>query len=144
MSGNCLFCAIVAGTTPAAVVHESDEVFAFLDVRPVFPGHVLVVPKAHHETLADLPPMVISPLFGEVQRVACAVEEAMDAHGTWVSLNNRVSQSVPHLHVHVVPRRRKDGLKGFYWPRQHYASPEEMLAVAARVAERINRATKTS
>ena len=89
--------------------------------------------RKHHETLADLPPAAVAPLFEAAQRLARAVEEGMDAHGTFVAMNNRVSQSVPHLHVHVVPRRRKDGLRGFFWPRQRYGSDDEMAEVAARI-----------
>lgn len=129
----CVFCSIIAGDTPAHIVASDDDAVAFLDTRPVFPGHVLLVPRDHYETLGDLPPALIGPLFHAAQRLALAVEAAMDAHGTFVAMNNRVSQSVPHLHVHVVPRRRKDGLRGFFWPRQHYADDEEMAGVAARI-----------
>ena len=132
-AADCVFCSIVAGDTVAHVVASDDATLAFLDVRPVFPGHVLLVPRAHHETLADLPPDLVGPLFAAAQRVAGAVEAGMEAHGTFVAMNNRVSQSVPHLHVHVVPRRRKDGLRGFFWPRQRYADDEEMESVAARI-----------
>jgi len=106
---------------------------AFLDARPVFPGHCLLVPRAHHETLADLPADLVEPVFAAAQRLALAVEAGMGADGTFVALNNRVSQSVPHLHVHVVPRRRKDGLRGFFWPRQKYESDEAMEAAADAV-----------
>ena len=129
----CVFCDIVAGDIPAHVVASDDATFAFLDSRPVFPGHVLLVPRDHHETLADLPASLLGPLFDAAQRLARAVETGMDAHGTFVAMNNRVSQSVPHLHVHVVPRRRKDGLRGFFWPRQRYRDDEEMAEVAARI-----------
>lgn len=115
------------------MVAVDETSIAFLDIRPVFPGHCLVVPRQHHETLADVPADLLSPLFTGVQRVARAVEAAMVADGTFVAMNNRVSQSVPHLHVHVVPRRRKDGLRGFFWPRQRYAGDAEMTAVAARI-----------
>ena len=128
-----MFCAIVAGDTPAHVVYRDDTTLAFLDLRPVFPGHVLLVPRDHHETLTDLPPALVEPLFAAAQRLAAAVRDGMDAHGTFVAMNNTVSQSVPHLHVHVVPRRRKDGLRGFFWPRQRYAGEEEMEGVAARI-----------
>ena len=123
----------MAGDTPAHVVASDDHTVAFLDTRPVFPGHVLLVPRDHHETLGDLPPELLAPLFAAAQRLARAVEAAMEAHGTFVAMNNRVSQSVPHLHVHVVPRRRKDGLRGFFWPRLRYAGEEEMAEVAARI-----------
>lgn len=123
----------MAGREPAATVLDDDHAVAFLDVRPVFPGHTLLVPRSHHETLADLPSDAVGPLFATVQRLAAAVEAAMGADGTFVALNNKVSQSVPHLHVHVVPRRRKDGLRGFFWPRTRYADDAEMEDVAARV-----------
>jgi histidine triad (HIT) family protein len=130
---DCVFCAIVAGA-PAARVFEDGGVVAFLDVRPVFPGHVLVVPRAHVETLADLPEPAVGPYFIAVQRIAGAVERAMKAGGTFVAINNRVSQSVPHLHCHVVPRTKGDGLRGFFWPRRPYETPDEMANVAAAIA----------
>jgi len=132
---DCVFCAIVAGAIPAHVVASDERTVAFLDARPVFPGHVLLVPRDHYATLVDLPPTLIEPLFAAAQRMARAVEAAMDADGTFVAMNNRVSQSVAHLHVHVVPRRRKDGLRGFFWPRKRYADEKEMAAVAARIRE---------
>jgi histidine triad (HIT) family protein len=122
---DCKFCKI----DPAVAVDETPECIVFLDYRPVFPGHCLVVPKEHYETLADLPAGLIQPLFGEVQRVARAVETALGAEGSFIAINNKVSQSVPHLHVHVVPRRRKDGLKGFFWPRQSYRDETHMAEV---------------
>jgi histidine triad (HIT) family protein len=135
---NCVFCKIVAGERPAHIVLESEHAVAFLDARPVFPGHCLLVPRAHYETLGDLPPALVSELFLDAQRLAVAVEGAMEADGTFVAMNNRVSQSVPHLHVHVVPRRRKDGLRGFFWPRQPYETDEEMAEVAARIRARVD------
>jgi histidine triad (HIT) family protein len=133
-AGDCLFCEIVAGRAPAAIVLDEVGAVAFLDVRPVFPGHTLLVPRHHHETLADLPADDVGPLFLTVQRLARAVEAAMEAEGTFVAVNNKISQSVPHLHVHVVPRRRKDGLRGFFWPRTRYSDDEAMAEVAARIA----------
>jgi histidine triad (HIT) family protein len=127
----CLFCAIVAGTEPAYLVAETDHTLAFLDIRPLFPGHTLLVPKQHFETLVDLPSELIAPLFEQAQRLAGAMETALGAAGSFVAVNNRVSQSVAHLHVHVVPRNRKDGLRGFFWPRAKYSSPDEAEAVAA-------------
>ena len=132
-SADCVFCRIVAGEVPAHVVLEDEPTVAFLDARPVFPGHSLLVPRAHHETLGDLPPELVGPVFSAAQRLAAAVERAMEADGSFVAVNNRVSQSVAHLHVHVVPRRRKDGLRGFFWPRQKYEDDDEMAAVAARI-----------
>jgi histidine triad (HIT) family protein len=135
-AAGCVFCAIVAGEHAASFVLGADgggPVVAFLDARPVFKGHVLVVPRAHVPTLAELPASGIPELFGAVQRVARAVEAGLDADGTFVALNNKVSQSVPHLHVHVVPRRRKDGLRGFFWPRVAYADDAEREEIAARI-----------
>jgi histidine triad (HIT) family protein len=131
----CAFCEIVAGTRPAHVVLDDDSCLAFLDARPVFPGHVLLVPKAHHETLADLPPALVEPLFSRAQRLSVAVPTGVDAVGTFVGINNTVSQSVPHLHVHVVPRRPKDGLRGFFWPRTKYDSDEQAAAVADAIRQ---------
>ncbi len=131
----CVFCSIVAGDEPAEVVFDDTTVLAFLDRRPVFPGHVLIVPRDHVETLTDLPIDQVAPLFQRVQLITAAVESAMAADGSFVAMNNRVSQSVPHLHVHVVPRRRGDGLRGFFWPRRKYAAGEaEAVADQIRVA----------
>lgn len=129
----CAFCAIVAGEVTAEVVLDEPAVAAFLDHRPLFPGHVLVVPRAHHETLGDLPAELVEPVFAATRRLSLAVQAAMGADGSFVALNNRVSQSVAHLHVHVVPRRRKDGLRGFFWPRQRYPSPEAAAEAAASI-----------
>ncbi len=133
MADACLFCSIVAGETPAAIVLDTPEVVAFLDHRPLFPGHTLVLPRQHVETLRDLDAGTRDVLFAEVQRVAAAVQDAMHAQGSFVAMNNVVSQSVPHLHVHAVPRNRKDGLRGFFWPRTRYADDAEMEAVAEAV-----------
>jgi histidine triad (HIT) family protein len=133
----CKFCQIIAGEIPAHFVLDTDEVVAFLDHRPLFPGHTLVLPRGHVETLAALPPDEVGPFFRQVQRVEAAVRTAMEAEGSFVAENNVVSQSVPHLHVHVVPRRRKDGLRGFFWPRTKYAGDGEMAAVAARITEQL-------
>jgi histidine triad (HIT) family protein len=130
----CTFCAIAAGELEAAhVVHATDDFVGFLDHRPLFPGHTLVVPREHIVTLLDLPDGLVGPYFTEVQRLAAAVTSAMEAQGSFVALNNVVSQSVPHLHTHVVPRRRKDGLRGFFWPRTKYESDAAMAETAARV-----------
>jgi histidine triad (HIT) family protein len=132
---SCLFCAIVRHDEPADLVLEAEHIVAFLDVRPVFKGHVLVVPREHHVTLPDLPEPLLVPLLGAVQRVGAAVVDALDAHGSFMAVNNTVSQSVPHVHVHVVPRRRKDGLRGFFWPRTRYEPGE-----ADRYAQRLRTA----
>jgi histidine triad (HIT) family protein len=130
---NCLFCAIAAGDEPATVVFSDEHTLAFLDTRPLFPGHALLVPREHHETLADLPAELIGPLFKNAQMLSRAIPEAMGKPGSFVAMNNVVSQSVPHLHVHVVPRLKKDGLRGFFWPRTKYASEAEMEKVAAAI-----------
>jgi histidine triad (HIT) family protein len=124
----CVFCDIANGSVPAAMVLDEPSVVAFLDHQPLFPGHVLVMPRAHRPTLADLPDEDVTPLFLSVKRIASAVERAMHADGTFVAINIKISQSVPHLHVHVVPRRKGDGLFGktFQWIRHRYPSPEAM------------------
>ena len=129
----CVFCAIVAGELPAHVVLDDDVCLAFLDRTPLFHGHVLVVPRAHVVTLPELAPEAVGPLFARVQALAAALPVALGAGGTFVAQNNMVSQSVPHLHVHVVPRTKGDGLKGFFWPRKKYAGDDEMAAVAAKI-----------
>lgn len=131
----CLFCAIVDGSADGWRVLTSDAAVGFLDTRPVFKGHVLVVPPGHVETLPDLPTAQLAPFFGEVQRVASAVPGALGATGTFVAVNNTVSQSVPHLHVHVVPRTKGDGLRGFLWPRTTYAGDDEAAAYRDRIAQ---------
>ena len=133
MTPGCVFCAIGAGDVPASMVSRDDDVAAFLDARPLFKGHVLVVPRAHVPTLSDMPPAALGTLFAGVQRIARAVEAGLGADGTFVAMNNKVSQSVPHLHVHVVPRKKKDGLRGFFWPREPYADDAEREAFAARI-----------
>lgn len=133
----CLFCQIASGIVPATVVLDDVDVVGFLDIRPVFPGHVLVVPREHHETLTDLPTSMLEPLFAASQRVAAAVTAGLGAQGTFVAMNNRVSQSVPHVHVHVVPRTKGDGLRGFFWPRVKYASDEERESYGLRIREQL-------
>lgn len=132
---DCLFCRITTGDAVARLVFEDEVSLAFLDHRPVFPGHCLLIPKKHYETLADLPVDLIGPFFKNAQLLARAVESALEAHGSFVAINNRVSQSVPHLHVHVVPRRRKDGLKGFFWPRYPYQRDEDADAVQLAIRD---------
>lgn len=132
---DCLFCRIVSGDEAAHIVLEDDICVAFLDVRPLFPGHTLLVPREHHETLADLPPELIEPFFARAQRLSLAVRDAMGAQGSFVAMNNVVSQSVPHLHCHVVPRVKKDGLRGFFWPRTKYKTDSQATGVASSIRD---------
>jgi histidine triad (HIT) family protein len=132
---DCLFCDIIAGTVPAQVVLDDEVAVAFLDARPVFKGHTLIAPRDHYVTLPDLPAGLVGPLFTRVQRLSAAMLPAFGAQGSFVALNNTVSQSVPHLHVHVVPRTRGDGLRGFFWPRVKYASDEEAASYAQRLRD---------
>ena len=134
-ASGCKFCAIGTGELPAAKVLDDPDVVAFLDHRPLFHGHVLVVPRRHSDSMFDLPPDDLPNLFGTVQRVAEAVRVAMGVEGVFVGNNNVVSQSVPHLHIHVVPRQKGDGLRGFFWPRHRYISDEEAEAVAMRIRD---------
>ncbi len=131
---DCLFCRIAAGTTEAAVVWSDDLLVAFLDIRPVFKGHVLLVPREHVDTLVDLPDELRDPFFAAAQRIAAAMVDGLGAQGSFVAINNNVSQSVPHLHCHVVPRTKGDGLRGFFWPRTKYADTDDRDAWAARIA----------
>lgn len=140
---SCLFCGIINGEVNAAIVYHDDVCIAFLDHRPLFAGHCLLVPKSHFETLSDLPQELVAPVFASVQLLARAVEGALGAEGSFVAMNNRVSQSVPHLHVHIVPRKRKDGLKGFFWPRTKYQSDGEMLEVAKSIRLAVAEIQKT-
>jgi len=137
VTAGCKFCRIIEGQIPAHFVLDDEDVVAFLDHRPLFAGHTLVLPRDHIETLADVPEGRLGPFFRQVQRVDGAVRAAMEAPGSFVAENNVVSQSVPHLHVHVVPRRRKDGLRGFFWPRSKYASDAQAAAVAAGIREQL-------
>jgi histidine triad (HIT) family protein len=132
---NCLFCRIAAGEQPAFVVLDTPKVLAFLDTRPVFKGHALVIPRDHIPTVVDLPPALVPPFVGAVQRLAAAVVDALGAQGSFVATNSIVSQSVPHLHMHVVPRTKGDGLRGFFWPRTSYADDAEARDYAERLRE---------
>jgi histidine triad (HIT) family protein len=136
---DCLFCRIAAGEVEAAIVLDEEEALAFLDHRPLFPGHCLLIPRQHHETLVDLPDDLVGPFFQTTRLLTRAVREAVDAQGTFVAMNNVVSQSVPHFHVHVVPRRRKDGLRGFFWPRTKYEDDAHLEAVRAAIREALDR-----
>jgi histidine triad (HIT) family protein len=130
---DCVFCRIVAGTADAEIVLDDDHAVAFLDTRPLFAGHSLLIPRDHHETLVDLPPGELDPLFRRARRLVAAIGRACDSPGTFVAMNNTVSQSVPHLHVHVVPRRPKDGLRGFFWPRTKYDDDAHLRATGAAI-----------
>lgn len=129
----CVFCKIARNELPAMLILDEPHVLAFLDRSPIFHGHCLVVPRQHIQTLPEVPQDLLVPLFSAAQRIALAVEKALGAEGTFVAMNNKISQSVLHLHVHVVPRRKKDGLRGFFWPRVKYASDEEMNTVAMAI-----------
>jgi histidine triad (HIT) family protein len=137
---DCAFCRIAAGEEDAAsIVLSEPHAVAFLDHRPLFPGHCLLVPREHYETLADLPRGLLEPFFASAQLLSRAVPEAMGKPGSFVAMNNIVSQSVPHLHVHVVPRKPKDGLRGFFWPRQKYESEEQMIEARDAVRDVLER-----
>jgi histidine triad (HIT) family protein len=136
---SCRFCQIIAGDEAAHLVFEDDRSIAFLDNRPLFHGHSLLVPREHHETLADLPDDLVGALFANARLLSTAVPKAMKKPGSFVALNNVVSQSVPHLHIHVVPRKPKDGLRGFFWPRTKYDSEDQMRQVAATVRRAVGR-----
>jgi len=138
-AAGCLFCQFAGGTAPAAVVFEDGISLGFLDQRPLFPGHTLLIPKDHYETLGDLPRALLEPLFANAQLLASAVEQALAAEGSFVAINNRVSQSVPHLHVHIVPRRKGDGLRGFFWPRSKYNDAEEMEKIRKSIRDTVAR-----
>jgi histidine triad (HIT) family protein len=129
----CVFCQIIAGEIPAHIVLDEEHMLAFLDIRPLFPGHTLLVPKEHHETFLDLPQGLAEPPFATARRLVRAVEISTGADGSLMVINNKVSQSVPHLHLHIVPRKFRDGLRGFLWPRKPYPDDASAEAVAARI-----------
>jgi histidine triad (HIT) family protein len=133
----CIFCNIIRGAVPCFKLFEDDISLAFLDHRPLFPGHTLLIVKSHIETLLDLPDSLMGPLFANVRRLSQAVTQGMQAEGTFVAVNNRVSQSVPHFHVHIVPRRKGDGLKGFFWPRRAYKDQQEIDATLSALRSAI-------
>ena len=128
-TADCVFCSIAANILPAHIVYEDREMIAFLDSHPLFPGHVLLCPRKHYMTLLELPADMAAKTMTTLQTLAKAVESALDAEGSFIAINNRVSQTVPHLHIHVVPRRRRDGLRGFFWPRQRYQDEQAKEAV---------------
>jgi histidine triad (HIT) family protein len=144
MVADCLFCRIAAGDLPASVVWADDRFCAFLDARPVFKGHTLLVPRQHVGTLPDLPPALRDPFLAAGQRLATAMVEGLGAQGSFVAVNNTVSQSVPHLHLHVVPRTKGDGLRGFFWPRTRYADDAEREDYARRLSDALSDGTATA
>lgn len=136
---DCVFCTIVSGRSPARyIVFQDDTSLSFLDKRPVFLGHCLLIPRNHYETIHDLPKDLIAPIFSNAQLLAGAVERGVHAEGTFIAINNRISQSVPHLHIHVIPRKSGDGLRGFFWPRQKYVSDEQMKEIADSIKKSID------
>ena len=139
MPRTCAFCKIIRGEAQAYIVFQDELSLAFLDLRPLFPGHLLLVPREHYQTLADLPLILVGPLFANARLLTRAVEEGLGAQGSFVAINNRVSQSVPHLHIHVVPRRKKDGLRGFFWPRRLYPDREAILRVQDALRSAVER-----
>jgi len=142
MGNGCVFCEMIGGRREAWTVYEDDVSFVFLDNRPLFPGHCLLVPKKHVETIWDLPVELLTPLFNDVQLVARGVKSAMKSQGIFIGINNIISQSVPHLHIHIVPRNRGDGLKGFFWPRHPYSSDKERKKVQKAVMQAIEEIVK--
>jgi histidine triad (HIT) family protein len=139
VNGRCVFCEIAARTIAGQIVYEDENAIAFLDSHPLFPGHVLLCPREHYVTLLELPPGLTGPMFATTQLLAQAVENAVDAEGTFIAINNRVSQTVPHLHIHIVPRRRRDGLKGFFWPRQNYKDEAAREAVRGAIEREVQK-----
>jgi histidine triad (HIT) family protein len=135
----CVFCKIAGGKLNAHLVYEDDESIAFLDIDPLFPGHVLLCPREHYETLTDLPMGLAGPMMAKLQLLTKAVENALDSEGSFIAVNNRVSQTVPHLHIHIVPRRRRDGLRGFFWPRQRYRDEAAKAAVCDAIQREVQK-----
>lgn len=138
---DCLFCRIATGEEAANIVWDTPDVVGFLDTRPLFVGHVLVIPRQHVPTLAELPDALVQPLFADVRTISAGVVAAFGAQGTFVAMNNVVSQSVPHLHVHVVPRTKGDGLRGFFWPRQRYSDEAHLRQTAGRLRQVLGQPT---
>ena len=139
ITDKCKFCKIVKGDVNSFVVFDDDISLGILDHRPLFPGHVLLIPKMHYITIGDLPEDLIGGFFTNVQLLSKAVEQGMQSQGTFLAMNNRVSQAIPHLHVHIVPRNKGDGLRGFFWPRQKYSSEEHETEVQRLISEAVSR-----
>jgi histidine triad (HIT) family protein len=134
----CIIDLIIDKQIKAYTIFEDENYIAFLDHRPVFPGHTLVAPKHHVETLYDLPEGQIHSCFSLVQRIGRAVKIGMRASGTFVAINNMISQSIPHLHIHVIPRNKGDGLKGFFWPRVAYQGEEHMVITQTQIKNNLS------
>jgi histidine triad (HIT) family protein len=137
MENGCIFCSIASKTTLASIVFEDDISLAFLDTRPLFPGHLLLIPRQHIANLYELPDELTWIFFNNARLLAMAVETSLEAQGTFVAINNKVSQSIPHLHVHIVPRNKKDGLRGFFWPRKKYENDEQMEYYRKKISEEV-------
>ena len=135
MKTDCVFCKIARGEIKTDIVAEDETTLTFLDSSPVFPGHLLIVPREHFETLADLPDNLLAPVFAQARRATQAVVTALGAEGSFVAVNNKISQSVPHLHVHVIPRRKGDGMKGFFWPRRDYHDDSHRQEFVAKLRD---------
>lgn len=135
---NCKFCKIVAKELESYTVFEDEISLAFLDTRPLLPGHTLLIPKEHYETLVDLPDKLIEPLFKNAKLLENAIEKALNVDGSFIAINNKVSQSIPHLHIHIVPRKRGDGLKGFFWPRYLYKDKNEAIKIQTLIKNKIS------
>lgn len=132
---DCIFCRIADGRLSTDIIDQDETTVTFLDHSPVFPGHLLIIPRAHVDTLTDLPGERLQPFLRQVQRAALAIEAGIGAQGSFVAINNKVSQTVPHLHAHVIPRRKGDGMKGFFWPRRHYTDDAQRLDIAEKLRE---------
>jgi len=139
VQAGCTFCEVISGKITSVIVFEDEDCLGFLDHRPLFPGHSLLVPKKHVETLSDLPDELVTSLFSSAKLLTTAVQNACHAEGSFVAINNKVSQSVPHLHVHIVPRRKGDGLKGFFWPRFPYRSEDDKQGIAQAIRDEVAR-----
>jgi histidine triad (HIT) family protein len=144
-SGNvCIFCKIINKELESSMLFEDSETIAFLDTKPLFPGHILLIPKKHYPVFTEIPDEIVAKLFKNSKMLAKALQLSMGSEGTFIAVNDRVSQSVPHVHVHVVPRKSKDGLKGFFWPRQKYNSKEEIELVKSKIIKSIENLKETS
>jgi histidine triad (HIT) family protein len=133
MSTDCVFCKIIAGELKTYKVYEDGQTIVFLDAGPVFAGHCLISPKVHYQTMMDLPHDLLAPLFSTTQLICRAVEKGLQSGGSFVAVNNKISQTVPHLHIHVIPRTKGDGMKGFFWPRRPYRDDEHMLEIQQKL-----------